>query len=602
MNWHWTGVGLEENIRVMRKDEYRINADKFGAALQSSSYEGSKGEFAADLFRGDKPRILQSSKVSKLSRYLSKIDKRTPPLAELWKMAALLDRPLTDFCDVDQVFETWSLPDIDVMYAKLVEGDVVSIVSPDGFLEAGKEAAGKDLFSTMAELMKRGIEVRYYYPRASKSRSFEDFRALRKKFQGTIGKEQVEQRLSGFQVGLLHNDLFGWHTRHIVVSKWDEGHRAQTVRHVLLFTRYAQPETVEVKDHEAALLWIRLEDSAGRDYYSALCNAAEPIRDLGLYENRLASLIQNGYQHEFQNVENIETYREIRRIVGTSSCLKKMMQEPPVRHWFSELGQEEPECPLVNLLDIGSGDGSVTGECLKVLNKQLRGNGAIRLTSLESAHVPSKYRNTCIANLHTRTPEAPFEKWQSIGQFDLITSIHSFYLIDPSYLLRAYDLLSDSGLMLILSSPYRNNIFNLITAVVDQHLPESDPRITPPEPYRNKVVLEDSFRNFAEDLHAMASSYFGDKTVFKAEYEQSIDARLLLTTSKKLTKLARRAISLFSNEWLLPKDLKKAKQELVRKIADSVENGRVRNDNWVLMVSKRNVRKLLGKIVNGVIR
>ena len=485
------------------------------------------------------------------------------------------------------------------VYDTLDDGHVMSIVSADGFLEASQ--AEPSLFERMVNLIDRGIHVRYYYPRGPDNPSIKDYCRLMEAYEKAVGHELLLERVSGFQIGPSRGDLFGWQSRFIVVSRWNEARDTIGVESVFLYIDYARREANGEQTNDAARAWIRLADAAAQQYHTSLCQATEPIRNLGVYTNRLASQIQDNYRHCFGNPASLSTYNNLRSMVDTESRVHELFCDDRFSEWFNGVAHAEPDFPIIRLLDIGTGDGSPTAAMLDELEKALGATGTVHLTTVESAHVPSAKRHKNIDKLHTAWFETPFEDWNpGEHQFELITAIHSLYLIDPSYMMRMYDLLSDEGMMLVISAPAERNMINLICRVVDGELPTADPSIQRLVPYRGKVITTDPFRNYAEDLHSMAKAYFHEAAVVERKLQQNVDKPYFIDSEGGLTKFARELVSLFSCGWLGQEHLQRVEEEILRQLPDILrkEDG-LANDIWAFTVAKCDVRQHLGRYVNG---
>lgn len=560
----------------------------------------SQMQVALEILRGKR-----TTRYSTMSKYVNR--KRLPPDNVLQRAAIFISEhtipkrkvDISEFCILEEseaeplaYFELQKIYDY---FEPLGENDVISIVSPDGFLEAHE----KDLFEMMIDQVGKEVQIRYYYLSEVDNPSLKDFRILLEMYKKRLSPSVAQEHILGFQVSPKHRQLFGWKTRYVVISQWDQNRDNQEVKHVFLYTESSHPVQQDSSKTKVARVWIRLEENAGREYYTNLCGLAEPVCDIGVYSNSLISGIQDLYRNAFQHEPNIKIYQAVRGIAKTDKIVMKPIVER-INKWWKKNKPAFSEFPVVRILDIGSGDGVVTQQLLRAITSIIGGLGTIRLAAVESARIKRELLNKCLTEPSTLSVTSTFEDFDPYGnEFDLIFTVHSMYLIDPSHFLKMYSILSDNGMIVVVSAPYDNNILNLFCSHVDDCLPEADPRIGQLRPYAGKVITQDPYRNYAEDLHVAAKECFHENAVSESYCESEVSLSLFITDDNHLTQLGHDIISLFSFGQLPQKKLKQTEKKIIKDILKVSKNGVVRNDNWILSVTKSDVRQHLGNHING---
>jgi hypothetical protein len=576
-----------------------ISPEKLNKACQEAGIDLKK-QLAMRAFKDTRiHRKEWTSKTAKenLSRYIS--HDRTPTLEDLNDIAHALKKEIWEICvgDPDEGIEAIYRQQILSLYGTLEQGHVISIVSADGFLEA--EVDDKEIFPQMVDTIRKKVDVRYYYPRGPRSKSQSDYVQLLAKYKKELGHETIDKHVSGYAVPASQKQIFGWSTRYVVISKWNTnaGEPQQMVEHVFLYTQ-TEALSENKRIGKAVDVWLRLGKNMARKYYSELCAVAEPLANLGIYTNRLRSKIQEFYRTQFANF--IDVYIQIRKTASSQKVLCSTLDyifSKGLKKW----SVPDPKGPVFRVLDIGSGDGISTATALRVLKSKLMKGCVLSLTTVESSLIPPDSRHNCLTKPLTTRITGTFEDWEHEGQpFDLILMIHSMYLIDPMYLLKAYELLTDTGVLVVIASPCENNFLNCVCSTVDKLLPTIEPSIERIKPYTGKKVTEDPFRNYAEDLHAIIEKLFG-KAFDKLTFKQELKLPLFMDKDNRFTELGRDIVRLFGNNLVGQKTLRTIEKIIAKKVGSDPQKSKVRNDTWALVLSKKVIRESAGKTVNGEI-
>jgi len=465
--------------------------------------------------------------------------KQRPTEQQLKKIEDALGVPAVDF-EMRAPTAVVSLESLGTRYRSLAAGHIVSVASADGF----KEAHEGTLFDQMVDLVRRGVEVRYYFPEDAEA-SIQDYVTVKRDFDRKVTAEEFA-RVSAFQVESSAARLFGWRTRFVIFVRCLEngGH---FVEHVFLYSRAGA--TALEKDADLSLgeerreIWIRLERKNGKEYYQELTNHSIPfVRER--IENRLASKLQHQYRFSFGHDRDAETYRRLRDFIDTSSVVTASIEDLATQTWGRMLrNSREPEA---RILEVGPGDGQVTSTALQRLSS-LFAQQRFDLTAVEPPSTSRSDQHMCLDDSRCRRVGEPFENYDSAGlRFDLILSVHSLYLIDPSYLLRLVELLRTDGAAIVVMAPLENNFLSRTTLTIDQHLITRRPTEFSLSSYSGKIVDEDPLRNYAEDLEAAFGTYLAGK-FHRQDIEENIPVSEIFEDDGGLTQLGRGVIDLFSH-------------------------------------------------------
>ena len=474
-------------------------------------------------------------------------------------------------------------------YQDLMEQDILSIVSADGFLEVEEDA----LYHHVKELIQKGVEVRYFYPsNENVSTSMNHFRRLWGQFEAELSNEEL-RRVQGFKINPSGYHLFGYNTRYVLFSRWQtkNGMKKQDVKHALLYSKITSGGRTADLD-----CWIRISKKAGIDFLKQLSQHSEPINRLGLLgQNRLDPDLQEAYRKSWDAC--IPLYDKIRKIIETTDSVDTVINELFVQ-WLNLRSIPKRIRFKIDYLDIGCGDGKVTQEICAEIRRQAS-RARIHPVLLETSSISLLHQS----DLMKQSPiiKDSFEDADLDGEsFDFITLIHSFYLMDVSNLLKLYNLLRKDGWLLVVHAPYHGDILNTISSFVDRRLLRDN--LTLDHPYDGKVITEDPFRVYAEDLEAQMRSYFGDKVRIK-KIQHSTQKSHFLKDDGQLTDLSIEIADMFTHNQV-PFSKSAEREELFKELAIEIDkvatNGRVPNDVWIFSLFKSEVHDSLARVTHGI--
>jgi hypothetical protein len=177
------------------------------------------------------------------------------------------------------------------------------------------------------------------------------------------------------------------------------------------------------------------------------------------------------------------------------------------------------------------------------------------------------------------------EKVSHEHKYDIVTSFHSWYAISPSYLVKLFRFLQTDGIMALTIAPFKNNIINQITSVVDEFVRSKFP--TKDKPYPMKKIKNDPCRNFAEDILFACETFFGKSGITTKKSLVRIRTSEFLDESGALTKKGRMIADLFAHRILsLDEDTYAAVASV---ITAHTRDGYVPCEEWHIDIDKAEV-------------
>lgn len=478
------------------------------------------------------------------------------------------------FCDLHDIVRS---------YETLGNGDVVCIASADGFLEVQQPK----LMQSMLALVGRGVDVSYVYPSGG-SRSAKDYLDLRRRYLGEAGTGAAS-RVRGFEVPLQHQALFGWNTRYIVIFQQVTA-QILRVRQAFIYTVGIAAKDENDARNQGTSLWVRQPRAQAEHLAGILLGAIDPVPDLEVLDNRMHRELQQCYREVFGRQHAAQTYRRFRDHDAAKALIAEIT---------SRVGRELPSsCDgeatgrETRLLDIGTGDGVLFRQVKETLSDKTRFvTDVLWPVLLDSTIIPSTDSGDPRADAYVKSLVHPFEVYEcSSWSFDLIISIHAFYLIDPSYIKKAYRLLAPKGHLFIVTSPRNGNAINALSCAVDEALVRLKgwrDTIPPSEGEKDRTSL----RVYSEQLIAEANRCFGNRAnVTQYPFPAKRDA--FLTKSGDLTKAAKEMIAVFADRVLTEKELVEFVYPRARVLlTEMCEGDNIRNEVVVVHLSKPEIGK-----------
>lgn len=388
-------------------------------------------------------------------------------------------------------------------YEKFGNGSFVAIFSTDGFLEATDPV----FFEMVAQAVEHGLHVFYIIPDGSGAgSSLNDYRDLRKRYRDRL-KDDCHHRIHCYFVD-NKIDLFAFSCRFVIMG---DG----------IFTN--NPKTLDVYIFISALkdYWIRLPIKDHSQFLYEVEESIDPVpfMPLDFQDNfwKLPKLIKQAYQNGFQGGER--GYRDVRNALGTAATAQ--IVATIARDKFTDDDFDWGMTPL-RWLDVGCEDGSNTQTIFSIIHQG--GERQVALTAIDTskAKVRSPLLNHAVYWTGEMGSVERFIAQSGKGEsFDLITCMHSLYVVDASELVNIYRSISDIGLLVIVTSPFGTsdpsfagqtgrNFINGITSIADRHIKDAASLRQHIDVCDRKFVADDPYRNYGEDIITAMIHFFGN--------------------------------------------------------------------------------------------
>lgn len=478
--------------------------------------------------------------------------------------------PLSDSKDILQKYDSFG------------SNDFATIISADGFLEAHDEG----FYDHIKRAIQRGLEVFYIIPQTiAASRSLEDYnKTLRKKFKNDLSI--VEQR----RVHCYHLDpdaeLVGLSSRVIIFGKKIE---TEVVS-----------EQIYVYVSSGHQYWVEFHEDRRHTFLTKLEHSIDPVpcNPPGVDDAtwRLPILIKNRYQTGFTGREM--GYDRVREILDTGSSAEEV-----ARLALSHLAEcEFPwEHRALRWLDIGCEDGTNTEIIYDILSSN--NERQLSLTAIDSsAH--QNPQDVLLRSIYWCGVNGTFERYienhPASEKYDLITLLHSAYVIDPLCIVEAYRRLTDDGILILVSSPYKagvtplgettgGNFINAICGVADNLLGHPRAGRGVQTPYECKTISDDPWRNYGEDWVAAFNKLFGPMGIcWSFSLRQSRVSSDIIVEETKLTDDGELVANFFAHGRI------DNKQIYLRDVYNTITSlsvpGHLPADEYFLYLSKRELR------------
>jgi hypothetical protein len=454
---------------------------------------------------------------------------------------------------------------IEHVYATINPKRFVWIFSADGFLEAEQER----FLNIVSSAVERGIEIFYFFPQVDKAHvSQRAFARILEHFIKIQG-ENIKEKIKGFFISSEGGFLYAHSSRFVVIGTLDNSTRV--FNRVMLFLR-------SVGGH-----WIEMPDLLREEFLAEMKRVIDPIehRPIEIWHDkwRLPTLIQDHYRRAF--TKGREDYGNIRDLVQTQKAVSQLASRISTILFQSMTTRRKP---CIEWLDIGCED----GDNAEVAFNTFRDRGLnVSLTALETSH-QTEYADILKYSVFLNGPEWSLESFvKKAGndyRYDIITSIHSWYVIDPIYLINLYRLLQDEGVMAFIIAPFSGNIINQITSVVDSFIrKELKSKDTA---YPMKVAQTDPYRNFAEDIREACWTFFGKHGTQIHIRKPHIRTEQFMLPNGQLTPTAKAVTDFFAHR-MLPLPLNNEVYNAVAKvIAENDQDGRLFCEEWDIIVDK----------------
>ncbi len=343
-------------------------------------------------------------------------------------------------------------------------------------------------------------------------------------------------RVNGYFLNAANSYLCTRASRFVVFGTETESGYRQPNRIFLYISSHG-----ERSSHEE--YWIELnQDREHLDFLADLENAIDPIQyyPKPVWDSwKLPDFVRTHYQISFG--KEGDTYGKVRDILETRESAIRVAGK--AHGHFSNLRfplKFAQKSSIIRWLDIGCQTGANTGEIHKWLNNH---GYTVSLTAIDTSyqnrnHLHKALRYSAFLNNQQWTFEHFCKITPRSVKFDLITCLHSWYVLDPIYLVEAYRRLSSRGIFLLTASPYGHtsdgndphgccDFVNAITGAVDEVLARTHAWPKDLDRYDEKVIVEDPYRTYAEDIDAACIFFFGKDGV---DFHREIHPRWIPNT------------------------------------------------------------------------
>jgi 2-polyprenyl-3-methyl-5-hydroxy-6-metoxy-1,4-benzoquinol methylase len=336
------------------------------------------------------------------------------------------------------------------------QGDVVSIISSRPFLE-DEDPAVADM---VMENLREGVIYNYYYPASDSSAplgdgAFDSFDRFRRHTFGSHPRERL--RLFGFAVDSKRFPYFSplhaivvYHTKH------------QNRVYCLIEIAVSRANTL--------LRWYPLPEKSWDQVHAALKRAVDPVASFGerdYFELDAASnSLRQDYVNWFREENNVKRYSRLAEVVAhrdgrCSDTLKEMVTSTPTIPRSSK--------DTVRYLDIGCGSGSITAEIAKVLVRS-GASAVVHGLDTSAAQIELARSATVMSRVTFDGVCQRFEDLKTNEPYDVITAVHSLYVVDLAYFRKIFELLRPGGVACIWIGTLKGNAVNSLSNAFDREM------------------------------------------------------------------------------------------------------------------------------------
>jgi SAM-dependent methyltransferase len=367
------------------------------------------------------------------------------------------------------------------LQGELSEGDEVWVISCREFLETEDDTIEELVRSNL----KKGVVYRYFFPVRGNSGdhafgtaaadTYADFkRSL------NVVEFEVTPRLVGFG---LDTRMFPYFSKLHTLLYFKRPRGAD------LPLAYIEYEGEGGAAQPPIAAWYRLKREDFSAIKAALQRACDPIADIGLefkpMNPRLGN-IRRLYINSFASDSNASLYERVRELIGTSQqCAREVLNAfaATTRNFNTEL----------RLLDTGCGDGTITAQIVAGLTHS---GYSVDVTLLDAApdnvtvaQARARDGSPTEAQIRVAGVKRSFEEAEFEGEFDLVTAVHSLYVVDTDYLRKLYALLRPGGVVCIWMGSLKDNVLNRLCDAID------------------RVLRPSQQRNYAEDIYSALENF-----------------------------------------------------------------------------------------------
>lgn len=439
------------------------------------------------------------------------------------------------------------------IYNDIRENDSVFILSSNGFLEATDDR----FFYRMKSLVENvGCRLFYVFPgEDSDNRAKKDFEIIYYRIHKSYS--ELAGLFNGVFLRKTHKHLFGWNTRYIIIANIDKWPYEINVAYLFLNIGSGWWAKIDTDDH----------DFLHESIFTGLDPVPHFPKETTKFKEDMSMVLTHRYRSSFESNQFIEQYETIKNSVDSSGVVTDLLRSS-ISRVANRAKNRTNEMVLYG--DVGCEDGGMTEVIAEYLGIELGGLEKVCCVGIETSYqenISDIFRGGALFC----GPNCSFEDISSPFNFDFLTFVHSMYLINPYYLVKAYRLLNPGGILSIIASPLENNIINLITNEVDNYINDSRSGMVQGLRWMSQ---KKTFRNYGEEIMAAV------ETIFFRQY--SLEKRIVRINTDEFVNQIDDLIDFFCHEIVsIPKHEKaKIANRVLPKARDGVGSNFVRSDVW----------------------
>lgn len=334
--------------------------------------------------------------------------------------------------------------------AHLSERDAVTIITSRAFLEATDPGLSK-LVSTN---LNKGVVYTYVFPEPSQgpysTAAHDSYLDFRRQLTEHHRFDRCP-RIFGFLVDPTRFRFFS--DLHTLVHIHSEPDFEKTYGYIKL----SRGEHVGPEQY-----WYSVPNRTWKEVEANLRDSRTGIADFDLrplIENAGLQNVRDDYVDWFARPANVVSYAALHDSIGHQGqrCVETIL---------TEIDRVRMPRETMKYLDVGCGDGRITAELAIHLSRRF----PVDLTMIDTSAAQLGLASEACAKLQrvtTHTHQGRFEEFSPADRYDLITFVHSYYVIDEWYLRKVYDLLAPGGVAAIWLASSTDNVFVAMSEAID---------------------------------------------------------------------------------------------------------------------------------------
>lgn len=336
---------------------------------------------------------------------------------------------------------------------RLSESDQVTIISCVGFLEVSDPDVGELVISNL----NKGVVYRYFFPSSSHGPFSNDAEKSYLAFREQLRHRPIFERsprIFGFRID---PGTFPYFSKLHTIVDMTSGLNDESVYG---FIELSRGRTVEPKQFWYAIpirTWKEIDSHLRASHNEPVDPKLSPIA-----ENSGLLSVRNEYVDWFSTPGHVKAYSDLQRSIGHEGgrCYNALV---------AEIGRKEFARGQIMYLDVGCGDGRVASK----ITKFLMSKGKTEVTLVDTSQAQLALARTAFREQRLklqRNVATSFEEFQTSDRYDLLTFVHSSYVIDEWHIHKIHELLKPGGVAAIWMACRRQNVITAVSAAIDREL------------------------------------------------------------------------------------------------------------------------------------